>query len=330
MGYGADMTDRPTDNVDAGMTLLPGVDVSSAQGDPSIWRGEAGSIKWAGVKMTEFGPQNARYVNPDAAADWSYLAHQNLMRIGYLFGHPSSSPTETVDFFIGEITGLGLTDADGVMLDLETTDGLQPNQVNSWAAHVMAGLHQRLNRTPILYTYLDFAYAGNTASLGNYPLWISDPSSPPGHPRVPPPWKTWVIHQYVASGIIDRDLAKFATVADMEQAFGAEQKPAVGDLDGSVVSGVTAVRWANGCLIIAGIDGLKHVAVRRFDPAGGWKQWWNPSPDPAAGPPGLVSWGAGAGQLFYATQAGPVIELATENYGETWLLPSGDAAVEPQ
>lgn len=302
---------------------IPGVDVSSFQGPPGAWRAEASKAKWVAVKLTELQPKNIHYVNPDAAEDWAFVGRQNLGRIGYLFGHPSVSAAESVSFFASEISSLGLKDTDGIMLDLETTDGLGPRQVSSWAGAVMANLRKTFNRMPILYTFISFAREGNTAGLGRYPLWISDPSSPVGRPVVPPPWKTWTIHQYSIGGAIDRNVAKFATVAAMQEAFGAAPpppKPVEGDLGGAISSGVTAVRWDNGSMVIAGIDGLGHVAVRRFDAATGkWGVWWNPAGTvKAAGPPGLVAWGSGFGQLFYAGENGHVIALATKDAGGSW------------
>jgi GH25 family lysozyme M1 (1,4-beta-N-acetylmuramidase) len=303
--------------------MLHGVDVSSAQGGPATWRSTAGKITWAGVKLTEFQPGGVRYVNPDAGADWAYLRQQKLGRIAYMFAHPSVGPQDSVNFFISELRGLGLLDTDGVMLDLEQTDGLGPAAVSAWAVRVMANLKESLHRTPILYTYLDFGFGGNTAGLGKYPLWISDPSSPAGKPQVPPPWAGWAIHQYVASGEIDRNLANFATVKAMQEAFGAAPPPPgpkKGNLGGAITGGVTAVRWNDGSIVVAGIDGLGHVAVRRFDGGTGeWGVWWNPTgTTKAVGQPGLVSWGAGNGQLFFATDSGDVMELATENAGKTW------------
>jgi GH25 family lysozyme M1 (1,4-beta-N-acetylmuramidase) len=317
---------KTSGNVAAAAKTILGVDVSSFQGPPAAWRAEAGGIKWAAVKLTELQPNGVRYINPDAAADWAFVKQQKLGRIAYLFGHPSVSVAETVTFFTGELKALGLLSTDGVMLDLETTDGLGPGAVSSWAVEVMAGLAKALNRTPILYTFLSFAEEGNTAGLGKYPLWISDPSSPEGHPRVPAPWKTWVIHQYETSGAIDRDLARFATVSAMEQAFGEAQapkpkpkKPQSGNLGGSVSGGVAAVRWADGSILLAGLDHLSHVQVKRFDgETGKWGVWWNPTKDKALGAPGLLAWGATFGQLYYAVGEGQVIELATEDMGKSW------------
>jgi lysozyme len=303
--------------------MIHGVDVSSNQGAPSNWRSETGKIQWAAVKLTELQPGNIRYVNPDAPADWAYVARQKLGRIAYLFAHPSVSASDTVDFFIAELKSLGYTDADGIMLDLEQTDGLGAAQVNTWAVDVMASLKKSLNRTPILYTYLSFAYAGNTAGLGKYPLWISDPSSPAGKPVVPAPWTNWAIHQYSTSGVIDRDIANFATVKAMQQAFGvaaSPPKPHTGNLGGSVSGGVAAVRWGDGSIVVAGLDGLSHVQVKRYDgPTGTWGVWWNPAgTTKAIGPPALVSWDESYGQLFFAVESGEVMEFATQDAGKSW------------
>jgi GH25 family lysozyme M1 (1,4-beta-N-acetylmuramidase) len=304
--------------------MIHGVDVASFQGGPGNWRSDARNIKWAAVKLTELQPNNVRYVNPYAADDWAYVGRQKLGRIAYMFAHPSVGPADSVQFFLSELRGLGLLNADGIMLDLEQTDGLGPAQVSSWAVEVMGLLAKYLKRTPILYTYLSFAYEGNCAGLGKYPLWISDPSSPMGKPVVPGPWKTWTIHQYSTSGVIDLDVANFATVKAMQEAFGVEltppPKPQKGNLGGSVTGGVSAVRWGDGSIVVAGLDGLDHVQVRRYD--GGsktWGVWWNPAGTTVAvGPPALLSWGESYGQLYFAVAGGEVMEFATEDTGKTW------------
>jgi lysozyme len=203
------------------------VDVSNWQGPPGDWHDAAGSISWAAVKLTELEPGGSRYVNQDAAADWAYLKARGLGRIAYLFGHPSMSASASVALFITELSAqLGLEDGDGVCLDLETTDGCTAAQTASWSHDVLAMLRSRLGRAPLLYTFLSFADEGNCAGLGGYPLWIADPSSPAGHPRVPAPWKTWMIHQYVITGPIDRDVARWGTVKAMAASIGrSEPKP---------------------------------------------------------------------------------------------------------
>ena len=202
---------------------MQGVDVSSFQGAPASWAKNAGAIQWAAVKITELQPPGSApvpYTNPDAGADWAYLKQQGLVRVAYLFGHPSVSAAATVSFFAAQLDGLGVEDGDAVALDHEVTDGLRPAAVSAWAVNVLAGLRHTFDRMPLIYTFLSFATEGNCAGLGSYPLWMSDPSSAAGHPRVPAPWKTWALHQYATSGNIDRDVSSYATPAAMRAALG--------------------------------------------------------------------------------------------------------------
>lgn len=202
---------------------LAGVDVSSFQGLPQHWTVAAGSISWAAVKFTEHKQDGSTYVNPDAAADWEWLAQHGKVRVAYTFAHPASSSARTVSAFVAEVLKLGLHDTDGVALDLEVTDNCTAAQVSTWAQDVMAGLHRALGRVPLLYTFLSFAESGNCAGLGDYPLWIADPSSAMGRPRVPHPWTGWAIHQFRITGGIDRDVASWGSAAQMAEAVGKAQ-----------------------------------------------------------------------------------------------------------
>jgi GH25 family lysozyme M1 (1,4-beta-N-acetylmuramidase) len=296
---------------------LHGVDVSSYQGRPGQWRVEAGTITWAGVKITELQPGGVRYVNPDAAADWDWLHRHQKVRIGYLFGHPSVSARETVSFFDTEIRKLGLRDGDSVALDIEVTDGLGPGTVDAWCAEVTAELHRKTGRPPVVYTFLSFAEAGNTNRLGKYPLWIADPSSKAGKPRVPGPWKTWTLHQYDISGPIDRDLAIYTSRTAMSAALGKPKEPDLKDLGGTNTSALCSVRWDNGDTVVAGIG--KDGFVRAIRWAGGkWGPWKGITSEKALHPPSMVAWGNGHGHLYYTNEAGDVIEIGTGDFGETW------------
>ena len=296
--------------------LLRGVDVSSFQGLPSNWKDAAGPISWAAVKITELEPNGVHYVNPDAGPDWAYLNRQNLNRVAYLFGHPSVNAGDTVDFFLTQLHRLGLHDGDGIALDLEVTDGLGPHAVSAWARNVASQLHKRTGREPVIYTFLSFAESGNCAGLGGYPLWIADPSSPVGHPRVPGPWRTWTMHQYGITGAIDRDVAKFASPAAMRARLGKPKESHVHNLGGSNTSALAAIRWDNGVTVVAGMGKNGFIQATRFD--GKWSAWKNVSPTKALHPPAMIAWGKGTGHLYYTDEHGDVIELATGNYGQHW------------
>jgi hypothetical protein len=301
---------------DAARRLLYGVDLAVFQGEPSSWAPQAGDIDWAAVKLTELEPKNVRYVNPDAAADWSWLAQQGKGRIAYLFGHPSVSAPDTVSFFVSELTSLGLKDTDGIALDLETSDGLKAADVASWASAVLTQLENSLHRRPLVYTYIDFAGAGNCAGLGDYPLWIADPSNPAGSPHVPLPWRTWAIHQYATVDNLDRDVADYPSKAAMFSALG-KRSTSPKNLGGDVVSAVASARWPDGQVVLAGLGKDGYVQVTRWDNSS-WSGWKAVSPGRSTAAPGLLAWPSGQGRLFYVDEAGAVIELDTTDGGRTW------------
>ena len=199
---------------------LAGCDVSSFQGLPRNWEPIAGKIDFAAVKISEYSAGARKYVNPDAAADWQALGAAGRGRIGYMFGHPSAPYKASADLFLSTLHGLGLGDGDMIALDHEVSDGLSPANCSEWAQAVLEELKAQTGRSPILYTFLSFADEGHCAGLGRWPLWIADPSSPPGKPRVPAPWHDWAIHQFSIKAPLDRDIANFHDLAAMRSALG--------------------------------------------------------------------------------------------------------------
>jgi len=300
--------------------MLAGCDVASFQGSPGSWTSAVGDFVWAGVKLTEFEPNGTKYVNPDAKADMDWLHGHHKGRVAYLFGHPSVNATDTVDFFMSEFHHIGVRDTDAVALDLEVTDGLAAHQVATWAADVLSQLHKRLDRSPLVYTFIDFAKQGNCAGLGGYPLWIADPSSARGHPVVPAPWKKWALHQYAIIANIDRDVADYASQSAMVKALGKTKpsEPDVKNLGGSW-SAIAATVWADGQIVVAGIGNDSFVHTKTWSQANGWGAWKKVSPTKAKGTLALTSSGKGAGAMYYIEPSGEAVEITTSNYGDSWV-----------
>jgi len=299
--------------------LQPGVDVASFQGLPRHWTHVAGDITWAAVKITELEQDGTRYVNPYADADWKWLHAHAKGRVAYFFGHPSRSPAESVAFFIAHLTRLGLQDADAVAVDLEVTDGRGVAEGASWGVQVLSELERTLSRKPLLYTFVDFARAGYCAGQEDYPLWVADWSTPPGHPEVPRPWRTWAIHQYDISGSIDRDVANYHSLQDMFAALGkrAAKEPDVQNLGGKLVSALTSGRWPNGSLLVAGLGHDGFIQANIWD-GSDWSGWTPVSPTRATAGPSVTLWVNGNGRLFYVDEANDVIELVTSDGGRNW------------
>ena len=311
---------RNLTNATATTGNLAGVDVASFQGTPDQWVPTAGDFSWAAVKITELEPNGIKYVNPYRAADWEWLAANKKGRIAYLFGHPSVSPTETVDFFVSELDALKLGDNDGIALDLETTDGLSPTQVAAWGIAVQAELKSNLHREPLLYTFINFATAGNCAGLGDYPLWLADPSSPPGRPDVPAPWTKWAIQQYDISGPIDLDVANYPGLTQMYAALGKSvgpKEPDMLNIGGTIVGGLATGRWPDGQVLVAGLGKDGFVQANLWN-GNGWLGWKNVSPTQAIASPGVIVWEPGFGQVYYVDDAENVIQVETRDGGLTW------------
>jgi lysozyme len=300
---------------------LPGVDVASYQGLPGQWKGSAGAIQWAAVKLTEYEPGGHSYVNPDALADWEFLKAAGHGRIAYLFGHPSMPVAATVNLFTKTVSAFGgLLPGDGIMLDHETTDGRSAAQVSTWAQDVLQLLKRNLGRTPMVYTYLSFAWEGNCNGLGAYPLWISDPDSPAGRPRVPSPWKTWAIHQYSVTGGIDRDVTTWTTRKTMAAVIGKQATSGeadVKDLGGSFGGdALTSARWDNGVTVVAGTNAKGQIMMNRWA-SGDWSGWSIVVAGPVKSAPSLTVW-PGQGHLYYTAADGHVVQLASTDHGQTW------------
>jgi lysozyme len=196
-----------------------GIDVSSFQG-AFDWAAEKGSISFAFAKATE----GMTITDPEFARNWRQIKAMGFVRGAYHFAHPADGAGASAKAFLAAVRAQGLDRGDMLALDLETTDGLAPAQVAAFGRNWCAEVAAATGRQPIVYTFISFAQEGNCAGLGGHPLWIADPSSPAGHPRVPPPWTTWHFHQY-ASTLVDRDefhgdtaaLKKFANPAPAPQ-----------------------------------------------------------------------------------------------------------------
>jgi len=213
-----------------------GIDVSSFQG-AFDWQAEKGRISFAFAKATE----GSTITDPEFARNWQQMKAIGLVRGAYHFGHPKNGAAADAAAFLSAVRAQGLEPGDLLALDLETTDGLGPAQVAEYGRNWCSKVEAATGRKPIVYTFIDFARAGNCAGLGGYPLWIADPSAPAGHPTVPGPWTTWAFHQY-ATTTVDRDvfngdtaaLKKFANPAPAPQQEEEVQS-------GSLINGANAV-----------------------------------------------------------------------------------------
>lgn len=92
-----------------------------------------------------------------------------------------------------------------MVLDHENP-GSSPSHDAAWALTWLKRVESKLGFKPLVYTYISFAKEGRCNGLGGYKLWLADPSSDKGHPRVPAPWTSAVMHQWGTVNKVDADV----------------------------------------------------------------------------------------------------------------------------
>ncbi|MEQ4719311.1 glycoside hydrolase family 25 protein [Nonomuraea sp. B19D2] len=182
--------------------VLHGIDVSNWQGTVD-WADHADAgVAFAFAKATEGGD----YTDKKFARNWNGMRESWLVCGAYHFARPKGDPIEQARHFLATIRSAGgLRRGDLVALDLETNDGLRPEQVARYARRWCHHIERHGGVRPFVYTFQAFARDGHCAGLGEYPLWIAAPDRPRARPITPRPWRDWTIHQYSHSPL-DRNV----------------------------------------------------------------------------------------------------------------------------
>ena len=173
-----------------------GPDVSKYQHD----NGQA--INWAAVRASgqsfAFIKATGHHdrVDPWFVREWAAAGRAGLARGAYHYADPSSSADAQAAFVVATVGSTREAGNLGIVLDLESTGGLSPRQLITWAHTFLSGVERRTGRTPILYTYSYFwqhAMAGDT-TFGAYPLWLARYSDT--RPAPLPGWSQWTFWQH--------------------------------------------------------------------------------------------------------------------------------------
>lgn len=168
------------------------------------------------IKATE----GAGFQDPDFENNWRFADASEKARLAYHYFHPSIPAQVQARYFLDYVDRFGIETGDLFAIDLEVTDHRDPAEVSRGAKQFVEEVNHETGASCWVYTYRFFSEnpdgteTGNTTGLENSPLWIADPSSPPGRPRVPKPWSLWTAHQYGIFRGIDADVVN---VTSMEQ-----------------------------------------------------------------------------------------------------------------
>jgi GH25 family lysozyme M1 (1,4-beta-N-acetylmuramidase) len=188
----------------ASTSALPGIDVSSYQGDID-WAAVAPDIDFAYAKATE----GTYYTNPDFTNQYDGPYDEGLIRGAYHFGIPDNSTGQAqADYFVDNGGGWS---ADGTTLpgalDIEYNPygsecyGLTTSAMTTWIWDFVDEYAYDTGVYPVIYTTTDWwsACTGDASGFQDYdPLWIACYCSSAG--TLPAGYTVYTFWQYADSG----------------------------------------------------------------------------------------------------------------------------------
>lgn len=178
---------------DAASTIT-GVDVSKYQHDTGK------PINWAAVKRSG---QTFAFIKATGGSDrtdpwfereWVAAGRAGMIRGAYHYADPRHSADAQAAHVVSVVGTTREANNLGIVLDLETSGGLSPSRLATWAHTFLRGVERRTGRVPILYTYPNFWHTKmrDNRTFGAYPLWLARYGP---RPAPLPGWDRWTFWQ---------------------------------------------------------------------------------------------------------------------------------------
>lgn len=184
-----------------GTAMINGIDVASYQPEVISPTG----LDFAFVKAT----QGTSYINPKMGRQAASARTAGLV-VGFYHFLVTGNIKAQAAYFVDKAPEV---QGDLLVCDWETDPVTHKAPTNAEKDAFLAELVRlRPGHKVGLYCNTDFwLKRDKTSKRGDF-LWIADPSTTPGHPRIE---AAWVVHQYAVSGGTDRNVAQFASRAAM-------------------------------------------------------------------------------------------------------------------
>ncbi|MEO7746119.1 MAG: GH25 family lysozyme [Actinomycetota bacterium] len=193
--------------------------------DVSRWQHPNGAkIDWAQVRAAgsslaiSKATEGSTYTNPYYATDVTDARANGLVVGAYHYARPAlplSTASDQATYFAAALGDVRTPATLPPILDLETTGGLTPGQLVTWAQLFTETLRTITGRVPVVYTYPSFwtVQMGGSSAFGRSPLWLAT-----YRPTAPVPvggWPAWTLWQYTASASVPGisgavDMSRFA------------------------------------------------------------------------------------------------------------------------
>jgi len=187
------------------LAVINGADVSKYQ------HPNGAGINWSAVRASGHAfvfhkaTDGRVKVDPTFATDWKDAKRAGLYVGAYHYARPTTTPGDADAQARHLVAVAGTTRHAGelpLVLDLESSGGLTPAQLISWAHTFLTTVQRITGRTPMVYSYPSFwktAMAG-TRAFRAYPLWAAQYRSYPT--TFDGAWSRWTFWQYSESSTV--------------------------------------------------------------------------------------------------------------------------------
>jgi lysozyme len=186
---------------------LPGIDVSSYQGEIDWKRVKAAGVIFAFARVSD----GLAVIDQRFPDNYAAMKRAGLHRGAYQFFRASVDPKAQADLLLATVRPLGLPDLP-LVADVETADGMPPEEVRARLGKWLAHVEKRTRRRPIVYTSPAMGEVLG-GEFGAHPLWVAHYQV--DCPTVPVGWERWTFWQHSSDGRVPGvsgpvDLNRFA------------------------------------------------------------------------------------------------------------------------
>jgi lysozyme len=171
---------------------LAGIDVSSYQGAVDWPRVRAAGVVFAFARVSD----GIEVVDQRFAENYAAMKRAGLRRGAYQFFRASADPRAQADLLLAAIRPLGRPDLP-LVADVETADGMPPEELRARLARWLAHVERRTGRRPIVYTSPAMG-AALGGQFGAHPLWVAHYQV--DCPTLPAGWERWTFWQHASDG----------------------------------------------------------------------------------------------------------------------------------
>jgi lysozyme len=171
---------------------LPGIDVSSYQGEIDWKRVKAAGIAFAFARVSD----GLEVIDARFEQNYRAMKRAGVRRGAYQYFRASADPDAQADLLVSTVARLGRPDLP-LVADVETADGVEPEELRRRLTRWLRRVERRSGRRPLIYTSpsMSDTLAGQ---FGRYRLWVAHYGVE--CPTVPAGWRRWSFWQQSDSG----------------------------------------------------------------------------------------------------------------------------------